>query len=128
MPMRSFVDGKSIMPKIANTVSGKTSDVRAPARVAAVSTGEPGVDAPLGVKASGPTPPKRSAIVSTPRMPISTMAPCRKRAGPSMASAKSERLVAPSDTPIVSPRLLLAQMIDTAEASSPTTATVTWME
>ena len=54
MPMRSFVVGKSIMPKIANIVSGKTSDVSAPARAAAVSLAEPGVEAPLGVNASGP--------------------------------------------------------------------------
>ena len=108
MPMRSFVVGKSIMPKIANIVSGKTSDVSAPARAAAVSMGEPGVDAPLGVNASGPTPPKRSAMVRTPRTPMSRIAPCMNRAGPSMARAKSWRLVEPSVRPIVRPRCLAA--------------------
>ena len=43
----------------------------------------------LGVNASGPTPPKRSAIVRTPSTPSSRIVPCMNSAGPSIARAKS---------------------------------------
>ena len=52
---------------------------------------------------------------------------CMKRAGPSMARAKSWRLVEPSVRPIVRPWCLAARMIAAAAASRPTTASVTWM-
>ena len=77
------------MPPTANIVSGKTSLLISPARIAAASCGEPGTAAPIGVKASAPSPPKRSAMVRTPRIDMSRMVPCRNSAGPSMTTARS---------------------------------------
>ena len=53
---------------------------------------------------------------------MSRIVPCMNRAGPSMARAKSWRLVEPSVRPIVRPWCLAATMIDAAAASRPTTA------
>ena len=57
-----------------------------PARTASAAKLDPGTAAPIGVKASDPTPPIRSAMVSTAMNDRSSTAPWRNSAGPSMTT------------------------------------------
>ena len=81
--IRSLAVRKTIIPSTANRVSGKTSEVAYPARVAMSSWFDPGVEAPIGVNASPPTPPKRSPMMSTLITASSSRAPMRNTETPS---------------------------------------------
>ena len=89
---RSFAAGKTSMPPIAKSASGKTSVVVNPALVAACSPSLPGTDAACAAKESTRLPcaagsSRRSAKVKIATRPTSRIVPCRNSAGPSTAMA-----------------------------------------
>ncbi len=130
--MRSFAETKTIIPSTAKSVSGKTSEVAYPARVAASSWCEPGVEAPIGVNASEPVPPKRSAMTRTPMVARSSSVPWRNSATPSTATepprvidwwsrlhtARTTR--AATRTPVVSHTWMACRLARGAKASTRT--------
>ncbi len=84
--------GKTSMPAIANSASGKTSVVVNPALTAAFSCSLPGTAAASAAKESTLWPwsagsSLRSAKVKTATIEARRMVPWRKRAGPSTAMA-----------------------------------------
>ncbi len=119
MVSRSPAETKSIMPPTANSVSGKTSVVTRPARVAAASCGDPGMVAPCGVKESpvGPLE-KRSPIVRTARAVSSNRLPHRKSVGPSTT-------IEPDAVEPLVP--LDARTTATNPATRPRTVTAIWL-
>ena len=91
---KSPAAGNSIMPPMANIVSGNTSVWISAALVATFSATLPGTVEASAVKASNATAPsgvsagaRRSAISSTLSTPISRMVPCRNSVGRSMSTA-----------------------------------------
>ena len=106
------------MPVTDRSVSGKTSEVLQPSRATASSSGEPGTLAPIGVNASAPEPPKRSAMRRTPSRAITRSVTWRKIAGPSTATDPSRV------TPWASTVRRRATAVAATRAS---TATATWM-
>ena len=83
---RSFDDGNSIMPPIANMSSGKTSVCVTFSATSSCSCWVPGATEPAGAKPP-PSSRLRSAATSTPGMASTRIAPWRKSAGPSTAIA-----------------------------------------
>ena len=85
MVSRSPEAGKSIMPPMANMVSGNTSVCMIAALIATCSVTLPGTAEACGVNACKPDeadpPVRRSAMSRTPITATARMAPCRNSAG-----------------------------------------------
>ena len=124
---RSAAAGKIIMPPTANMVSGNTSVWVIPARVATRSATLPGAVEACAVNPSSTrtapavsTTTVRSPMSRTPSTAMTRIAPCRNSAGRSTA-------IAPTAASRPAPVSRYTPTSATNAATSPPTASVTWV-